>query len=107
MVTLTGLGLKFSSIIIAYAGGSVLLTTIYTALIVRIIGLAVPVTASYIISVVICAPAMIQLGIPVAGGLTLVYPEPLHDLVEFGLLAAVIALQKLRREEPGFFTGAC
>ncbi len=64
VVTLTGLGLKFSSIIIAYAGGSILLTAIYTAMIVWIIGLAVPVTASYIISVVICAPAMIQLGIP-------------------------------------------
>ena len=64
VVTLTGLGLKFSSIIIAYAGGSVLLTAIYTAMIVWVIGLAVPVTASYIISVVICAPAMIQLGIP-------------------------------------------
>jgi TRAP transporter 4TM/12TM fusion protein len=64
VVTLTGLGLKFSSIILAYAGGSVLLTVIYTAVIVWIIGLAVPVTASYIIAVVICAPAMIQLGIP-------------------------------------------
>jgi TRAP-type uncharacterized transport system fused permease subunit len=64
VVTLTGLGLKFSSIIIAYAGGSVLLTTIYTGAIVWVIGLAVPVTASYIISVVICAPAMIQLGVP-------------------------------------------
>ena len=64
VVTLTGLGLKFSSIIIAYAGGSILLTAIYTAMIVWIIGLAVPVTASYIISVVICAPALIQLGIP-------------------------------------------
>jgi len=42
----------------------VLLTAVYTAMIVWIIGLAVPVTASYIISVVICAPAMIQLGIP-------------------------------------------
>jgi TRAP transporter 4TM/12TM fusion protein len=64
VVTLTGLGLKFSSIIIDYAGGSILLTAIYTAMIVWVIGLAVPVTASYIISVVICAPAMIQLGIP-------------------------------------------
>ncbi len=64
VVTLTGLGLKFSAIILAYAGGSVLLTAIYTAMIVWIIGLAVPVTASYIIAVVICAPAMIQLGIP-------------------------------------------
>ncbi len=64
VVTLTGLGLKFSSIVIAYAGGSMLLTAIYTALIVWIIGLAVPVTASYIICAVIAAPALIKLGVP-------------------------------------------
>ncbi len=64
VVTLTGLGLKFSSIAIDYAGGSLLLTAIYTALIVWIIGLAVPVTASYIICAVIAAPALTKLGVP-------------------------------------------
>jgi TRAP transporter 4TM/12TM fusion protein len=64
VVTLTGLGLKFSSIIISYAGGNLFLTAVYTAIIVWVIGLAVPVTASYIIAVVIAAPAMIQLGVP-------------------------------------------
>ncbi|MGE0796732.1 MAG: TRAP transporter permease [Lautropia sp.] len=64
VVTLTGLGLKFSSIVLDYAGGSLLLTTIYTALIVWIVGLAVPVTASYIICAVIAAPALIKLGVP-------------------------------------------
>ncbi|MBI3436952.1 MAG: TRAP transporter fused permease subunit [Proteobacteria bacterium] len=64
VVTLTGLGLKFSSIVIDYAGGSLLLTAIYTAFIVWIVGLAVPVTASYIICAVIAAPAMIKLGVP-------------------------------------------
>src|SRR3954453_18615464 len=63
-VTLTGLGLKFSSIVISYAGGILLLTAIYTSLIVWIIGLAVPVTASYIICAVIAAPALIKLGVP-------------------------------------------
>src|SRR5205807_2285822 len=63
-VTLTGLGLKFSSIVLDYAGGSLLLTAIYTSLIVWIVGLAVPVTASYIICAVIAAPAMINLGVP-------------------------------------------
>jgi len=63
-VTLTGLGLKFSSIVIQYSGGSLLLTTIFTALIVWIVGLAVPVTASYIICAVIAAPALINLGVP-------------------------------------------
>src|SRR5213076_3226677 len=64
VVTLTGLGLKFSSIIIDYAGGSLLLTAIYTSLIVWIVGLAAMVAASYIICAVIAAPAMIKLGVP-------------------------------------------
>src|SRR6202521_28752 len=64
VVTLTGLGLKFSSIVLAYAGGSLALTALYTALIVWVVGLAVPVTASYIICAVITAPAMITLGVP-------------------------------------------
>jgi TRAP transporter 4TM/12TM fusion protein len=64
VVTLTGLGLKFSSIVIDYAGGSLLLTAIFTSLVVWIVGLAVPVTASYIICAVIAAPALIKLGVP-------------------------------------------
>jgi TRAP transporter 4TM/12TM fusion protein len=64
VVTLTGLGLKFSSIVIAYAGGSLALTAIFTAMIVWVVGLAVPVTASYIICAVIAAPALITLGVP-------------------------------------------
>lgn len=64
VVTLTGLGLKFSSIVIDYAGGSLALTALYTALIVWIVGLAVPVTASYIICAVIAAPALMTLGVP-------------------------------------------
>ena len=64
VVTLTGLGLKFSAIAIEYAGGSLALTALYTALIVWVVGLAVPVTASYIICAVIAAPALIKLGVP-------------------------------------------
>jgi TRAP transporter 4TM/12TM fusion protein len=64
VVAKTGLGLKFSAIVIDYAGGSLMLTALYTALIVWIVGLAVPVTASYIICAVIAAPALIKLGVP-------------------------------------------
>ena len=64
VVTLTGLGLKFSLIILTLAGNNVFLTILYTALALWVLGLAVPVTASYIIAAVITAPAMIKLGIP-------------------------------------------
>jgi TRAP transporter 4TM/12TM fusion protein len=81
VVTLTGLGLKFSSIVIDYAGGSLLLTAIYTALIVWIVGLAVPVTASYIICAVIAAPAMMKLGVPdVAAHMFIFYYSVLSEV---------------------------
>jgi TRAP transporter 4TM/12TM fusion protein len=64
VITLTGLGLKFSEIAIQAAGGSLVITALYTALIVWIVGLAVPVTASYIICAVVAAPALIKLGVP-------------------------------------------
>jgi TRAP transporter 4TM/12TM fusion protein len=64
VVTLTGLGLKFSSIVVAYASGSLALTALYTGLVVWVVGLAVPVTASYIICAVVAAPALTQMGVP-------------------------------------------
>jgi TRAP transporter 4TM/12TM fusion protein len=64
VVTLTGLAQRFADIIIGYARGSLLLTALFTAAIVWIIGLAVPVTASYIMCAVIAAPALIKLGVP-------------------------------------------
>ncbi len=88
VVTLTGLGLKFSAIVLDYADAGakilvslwttfgaantpellhemrLLLTAFFTSLIVWIVGLAVPVTASYIICAVIAAPALIKLGVP-------------------------------------------
>jgi TRAP-type uncharacterized transport system fused permease subunit len=64
VVTLTGLGLKVSGVIVTLAGGSLVLTVIYAALAVWVLGLAVPVTASYIIAAVMIAPALVQVGIP-------------------------------------------
>ncbi len=64
VTTLTGLAQRFADIIIGYAAGSLLLTAIYTAAIVWVVGLAVPVTASYIMCAVIAAPALIKLGVP-------------------------------------------
>jgi len=64
IVTLTGLGLQFSGIVIDLAGGNLFVTILFTAFALWVIGLAVPVTGTYIIAVVITAPAMIKLGVP-------------------------------------------
>ena len=64
VVTLTGLGLKLSGIIVSLAGGSIFLTVVYAAVAVWMLGLAVPVTASYIIAAVMIAPALTLVGVP-------------------------------------------
>jgi len=63
IVTLTGLGLKISGLIVALAGGHLFLTVVYSAVAVWMLGLAVPVTASYIIAAVMVAPALVQAGV--------------------------------------------
>jgi len=64
ITTLTGLGLKISGIIVGLAGGNLFLTLLFTCIAVWVLGLAVPVTASYIIAAVMTVPAMTQLGVP-------------------------------------------
>lgn len=64
IMTLTGLGLKLANIIVDFAGGSLLLTAIFSAISVTLLGLAVPVTASFIISWVIIGPALQDVGVP-------------------------------------------
>ncbi|MGH3588205.1 MAG: TRAP transporter permease, partial [Pseudonocardia sp.] len=64
VMTLTGLGLKLAGIIVTLAGGNLALTAVYSAVAVVLLGLAVPVTASFIISWVIIGPALQDVGVP-------------------------------------------
>ncbi|MDR7522604.1 MAG: TRAP transporter fused permease subunit [Armatimonadota bacterium] len=63
VVNLTGLGLKVSDVIIAYSGGALLPTLVFAAVALWLLGLALPITATYIIAAVIVAPAMTKLGV--------------------------------------------
>ncbi|HRQ66717.1 MAG TPA: TRAP transporter fused permease subunit [Xanthomonadaceae bacterium] len=57
-ISLTGMGLKFSDLIISMAGNSLLLAITLVALASLILGLGVPVTASYLIIAVLAVPAL-------------------------------------------------
>jgi TRAP transporter 4TM/12TM fusion protein len=60
IVTLTGLGLKISGLIVNLSGGNLFLTIVFAAIAVWVLGLAVPVTASYIIAAVMIVPALTE-----------------------------------------------
>jgi TRAP-type uncharacterized transport system fused permease subunit len=62
--TLTGLGLKISSIIMSLSGGSVLAAIFLAMIASALIGLSLPITATYIMTVVMVAPALVKIGIP-------------------------------------------
>jgi len=63
-IILSGLGLKFSAVLVEFAGGNLLFTTLLVTVISVIIGMGSSTTGSYIILAVVAAPALIQLGVP-------------------------------------------
>jgi TRAP transporter 4TM/12TM fusion protein len=62
VVLMVGAGIKFSIMISAISGGSLLLTIILVALASLVLGMGLPVTASYIVLAVLAAPSMEMLG---------------------------------------------
>jgi len=65
VVGLTGLGLKFSSMMISLSGGNMALALVFVLLASLILGMGLPVTAAYIVLIVLVGPALNQeFGIP-------------------------------------------
>lgn len=88
-VTLTGLGLKMAGGIVGLAGGSLLLTMIFTMVCSLVLGMGVPTTANYIIQATISAPAMVALGVPpIAAHLFVFYFGIVSDITPPVCLAA-------------------
>ncbi|MFC5747509.1 TRAP transporter permease [Actinomadura rugatobispora] len=92
VVTLTGLGLKSSRLIVDFAGGNMTLTVVLAAVAVLLLGLAVPVTASFIIAAVIIGPVLQTHGVaPDAAYMFIFYYAVLSEVTPPTALAAVAA----------------
>jgi len=65
VVGLTGLGLKFSSMMMAFSGGNIVLALIIVIIASLVLGMGLPVTAAYIVLIVLVGPALTnEFGIP-------------------------------------------
>ena len=74
IISLTGIGLKFSSMILQVSGGSLILTLILTMITSIILGMGLPTVAAYIVQVPLTIPALIELGVtPIAAHLFIFY----------------------------------
>ncbi|RTZ93042.1 MAG: TRAP transporter permease, partial [Deltaproteobacteria bacterium] len=63
MVSLTGMGLKFSSFVVSLSHGIPLLAILLIGLASLVLGMGLPVTASYIVLVILAGPALTNMGI--------------------------------------------
>jgi TRAP transporter 4TM/12TM fusion protein len=65
VVGLTGLGLKFSAMMIAFSGGHLVLALVLVLIASLILGLGLPVTAAYIVLIILVGPALHEeFGVP-------------------------------------------
>ena len=64
VVSITGLGLKLATGIVGLAGGSLVLTLLLTMVAALVLGTGLPTSATYIITSIMAAPALEQLGVP-------------------------------------------
>src|SRR5574342_1038886 len=64
VVSATGLGLKLASGILGISGGNMLATLLLTMIAALVLGTGLPTSATYIITSIMAAPALVQLGLP-------------------------------------------
>ena len=60
----TGLGLKISSLILALGLGNLFLTLVVAGVVLWVLGLSLPITATYLVAVPTVIPALVTLGVP-------------------------------------------
>lgn len=87
--TLTGLGLRIASAVVAIAGGKLLPTLILTMVACILLGAGLPTTANFIVTSTMCAPALFELGVaPIAAYMFVLYFGIAADLSPPVALAA-------------------
>ncbi|MEW6487622.1 MAG: TRAP transporter fused permease subunit [Thermodesulfobacteriota bacterium] len=72
-IALTGIGLKFSDIIISLADGNLLIAIFLICLASLVLGMGVPVTAAYLIVAVLAVPALREMGVMLIAAHQIVY----------------------------------
>lgn len=89
VVTLTGLGLRFSHLVLAIGRGHLLPTLFLTMVASLILGMGLPTTAKYIVLATMAAPALLELGVPlIAAHLFILYFGIIADVTPPVALAA-------------------
>jgi len=65
VIALTGIGGRFSELILGIAGASQLVAMLFAAVVALVLGMGMPTTAAYAIAAAVIAPGLTKIGVPV------------------------------------------
>ena len=100
VVTLTGVGLKFSSLIVTLSGGSLLVALMLTMAASLILGMGLPTAAAYILVATLAAPALINLGVNTLAAHFFVFYSAMLSAITPPVALAAFAAAALSGENP-------
>jgi len=63
VINSTGLGIKFSELVVSFSGGNLFPALVITMFVSLILGMGVPTTAAYLLAVSVCGTALIRMGV--------------------------------------------
>jgi TRAP transporter 4TM/12TM fusion protein len=99
VINLTGLGLRFSSLVLGAAGGHLILVLVFLMLASMLIGMGLPTTPAYLILAVLGAPALIRLGVQPLGAHMFVFYFGALSMITPPVALAVYAASTIAESE--------
>ena len=92
VISLTGLGLKFSTLVVTVSGGNLIVALVLTMIASLILGMGLPTAAAYILVATLVAPALVEMGVDLmAAHLFVFYGAMLSSITPPVALAAYAA----------------
>ena len=100
VVTLTGLGLKFSSLVASLSGGVVLIALLLTMIASILLGMGLPTTAAYVVVAALGAPALTQFGIELLAAHMFIFYFAIISAITPPIMLAVFTASGIAESDP-------
>lgn len=100
MVTLTELGLKFSSLITTFSGGVLFFALVLTMIASIVLGMRLPTTAAYVVLAALGAPALSQLGVELIAAHLFIFYFGIISAITPPIMLAVFTASGIAKSDP-------
>jgi TRAP transporter 4TM/12TM fusion protein len=105
VVTLTGLGLVFSSLVANLSGGVLIIALLLTMVASIVMGMGLPTTAAYVVVAALGAPALTNLGVPTLAAHLFIFYFAIISAITPPIMLAVFTASGIAESDP-WRTGA-